>query len=160
MSKQRPRMMLTISYELHEALMELSEATGIAGASFASQVLEQSVPYLREMARAARRAKVAPAEALGIMHDALLEVQSKGEQAVLEIDQERRLRIARGAREYSEQAFKGGWWARDQGKPRKPPRSVREDDKPSWFDGWDAAERDHQQIQAMEGGVHEPEAAK
>lgn len=53
----RARLQISMSSELEQALRELQEATGLAMASFVSEVMEHNVASIYELAAAARRSK-------------------------------------------------------------------------------------------------------
>jgi hypothetical protein len=56
----RARLQISMSPELEHALRDLQDATGLAMASFVSEVMEHNVGMIKDVAHAARRAKGAP----------------------------------------------------------------------------------------------------
>ena len=52
--KPQNRMALTISDELKAALNELNDATGVAAASFVTEIMEGNIPMILGIAQAAR----------------------------------------------------------------------------------------------------------
>ncbi len=72
--KKRPnRIALTVSDELKAALARLNEATGVAAASFVTEILESSIPMINGISEAAEAAKAEPARALRIMQKSMFE---------------------------------------------------------------------------------------
>jgi len=69
------RINLTVSDEVYKVLSELQEVTGAGMASFAGQMLEQSLPMLQQLVEAARQAQQSPERSLEIMQKALFEAQ-------------------------------------------------------------------------------------
>lgn len=53
----RARLQISMSPELEQALRELQDATGLAMASFVSEVMEHNVESIHAVAEAARRSK-------------------------------------------------------------------------------------------------------
>lgn len=67
----RKRIALTVSPEVHSALMRLTDATGIAAASYVSNLLEDALPVIDATTRAMQLAKQAPRHAASIMDSEL-----------------------------------------------------------------------------------------
>lgn len=70
MPTKNPRINVTVSQELYEALSEFRAASGMSSASLLSQLLSETVPVIRAMTEAFKLAKSSPAKA----SDALREV--------------------------------------------------------------------------------------
>lgn len=80
------RMYLTLSPECREALRRFSEVSGIAGASFAAQLLHDSIPMIEAITRAFDLAKSSPrqgAEELGVALEGAMILAAQGK---LQID--------------------------------------------------------------------------
>lgn len=58
----RTRLQISMSPELEDALRDLQDATGLAMASFVSEVMEHNISMIKSVAEAARAAKTAPGE--------------------------------------------------------------------------------------------------
>lgn len=87
------RINLTVSDETYQALTELQQITGLAKASFAGQMLEQSLPMLKKLTEAAKDAQSAPQESLAAMQKALIESQKENQELQEELlDKGTRLR--------------------------------------------------------------------
>jgi len=91
--KPQNRMALTISDELKAALNELNDATGVAAASFVTEIMEGNIPMILGIAQAARVAKAEAGRALEIMQRSMLEAVHGANQAQIElIDEQTKLR--------------------------------------------------------------------
>lgn len=89
----RRRLTLSITPELHNALQELNEATGVAAASFVGELIESNIPMILRIAEAARAAKAEPARALELMQRAMLEaVHGVNEVQIDLLDKQAKLR--------------------------------------------------------------------
>lgn len=71
------RINLTVSDEVYKALTDLQETTGVGKASFAGQMLENSLPMLQNLVEAARQAQQSPERSLDLMQRALLDAQGE-----------------------------------------------------------------------------------
>lgn len=74
------RINLTVTDETYQALTELQQITGLARASFAGQMLEESRPMLQKLIEAARDAHKAPQESLAAMQKALIDSQEESQE--------------------------------------------------------------------------------
>jgi hypothetical protein len=90
MAVKRPRFSITVSEELNAVLLELSDITGGARASLASEFLEECLPAISQILDAVRLAKTDSLAALDIVNEALLNVQSEAVQMSREINETRR----------------------------------------------------------------------
>ena len=87
------RVNMTVSDEVFQALTELQQITGLGKASFASQMLEESLPMLQKLIDAARDAQQAPQESLAAMQQALIDSQQESQELQKELlDKGTRLR--------------------------------------------------------------------
>lgn len=71
--KPANRIMLTISDDLRDALAELNATTGVAAATFLSEIMEAQTEMVWQIAEAARQATSEPNKALEIIQGALLD---------------------------------------------------------------------------------------
>ena len=60
MPTKRPRMALSLPPEVHKALMDLSAVSGVAAASFASQLLSESLPMIIQLTKVFQAGKDNP----------------------------------------------------------------------------------------------------
>lgn len=96
----RHRLSLSISSELKHALAELNAATGVAAASFVTEIIEENIPVILAIAEAAKKAKAEPAKALELMQRYLIEASQGADQTQLEsVEQQLKLRpfVKKGA---------------------------------------------------------------
>ena len=89
MPSEKPRMMLTLNPETKSELDRFSAATGKPAATFVTEILDQSLPYIRQLADAAEAAKEKRAEALDMLMAPLAEQQVKAGQFALKFHRER-----------------------------------------------------------------------
>lgn len=67
----RKRIALTVSPEVHAALSKLTDATGVAAASYVASLLQDALPVIEATVRAVEVAKRAPREAAAMMDSEL-----------------------------------------------------------------------------------------
>lgn len=90
MTTRKPanRLTLTISDELKQALADLNQATGVAAATFVSEIIEAQLPTISQLAEAAMKAKTDPVGSNEIMQRVLLQAVHAGSSTNLEIHDE------------------------------------------------------------------------
>lgn len=82
-------MQIRLPLDLHAALMEFSEATGMPATAFVRSVLMDSLPVIRQLSAAAKAAKTNNAhEALSSMRDMLVEKTALASQLSFELTSE------------------------------------------------------------------------
>lgn len=74
----KPRLTLTITPELSEALAEFRDATGTSPASFVTSLLLEALPMIRNVTHAAQLAKQHKAEAFDVLSSTLADALHEG----------------------------------------------------------------------------------
>lgn len=98
MPTKKPRLVVTLEADLDQAITELAEATGTSKSSLAAQLLRESMPAMKILAKAAQAAKAKQADTFDLLTQALFEAQAKAGQMGLELLEEKgKLRRAQGA---------------------------------------------------------------
>lgn len=87
MATLKRRMMLSLPPELEHAFDDFREATGIAPASFAVQLLTECLPAIQAMSQAARIASTDQRKAADIMQKAMTAALHQGTAAQLDMYQ-------------------------------------------------------------------------
>ncbi len=87
---QKTRFSISVSPELLAALHAVAEATGAARASIASELLEETIPTLHQIAKAVTAAKNKQVDAFDILNAAMSEAMTKAGQMGLELTEVRR----------------------------------------------------------------------
>lgn len=79
------RISICLPPEVEHALNDLREASGIAPASFITQIITESLPMIQAVAQANRAAKHDQAEAFDVLQQALAAAMHNGSEAQLEL---------------------------------------------------------------------------
>ena len=103
--KRQNRIALTVSDELKAALTRLNDATGVAAASFITEIIESSIPMINGISEAAEAAKAEPAKALRIMQKSMFEALHDISETQMELmDEENKLRTFQRKEDENEKA--------------------------------------------------------
>lgn len=89
MPSEKPRMMLTLNPATKAALDRFADVTGKPAATFVSELLDQSMPYVKQLADAAEAARDKRAEALDMLLAPLAQQQMEAGQFALNFHRER-----------------------------------------------------------------------
>lgn len=96
MPTKKPRLYVTLEPEVHKALKELQEATGASSSSFVAGILQESLPMIKGITKAARLAKDRNLDAFELLQEQLMEATNKASQMNLDIQREKKIRRAKG----------------------------------------------------------------
>lgn len=95
MPTKRPRINVTITPELHQALVEFRRASGMSSASLISQLLSETVPVINAMTEAYKVAKKSPQQAAQVMRDLVTNTHVQVAQMQLDMQPKAKKKIRR-----------------------------------------------------------------
>ena len=85
MPQAKPRMLLTLPEPVHQALRELSNATGMPATTFVVAMLEEALPSILQLVEAAKQAKESPQRSLETFQSILKEERRRSHKLDAEI---------------------------------------------------------------------------
>lgn len=95
MPTKRPRINVTITPELHQALIEFRRASGMSPASMLSTMLSETVPVIQSMTEAYKLAKKSPQQAAQVMRDLVSNTHVQVAQMQLDMQPKAKKKIRR-----------------------------------------------------------------
>ncbi len=106
MATKQNRMALTLPADIHQALKDLSDASGTAANAFVVEMLTEALPAIRSVTASLILAKTDPGKALRNIANSFIQAQIECGQTQLELlNQERTLRRARGSKKKKKEAL-------------------------------------------------------